>query len=73
MAPSELRHDMTSDGAGLYRNSSKNRSASWFASRACTASRADFVRTVIERQADPALATDLRLMAPDTTDDLPDR
>jgi prevent-host-death family protein len=36
-------------------------------------SRADFVRTVIERQADPALATDLRLIAPDTTDDLPDR
>lgn len=38
MAPSELRQDMTSDGAGRYRNSWKNRSARWFASRVCTAS-----------------------------------
>lgn len=36
-------------------------------------SRADFIRTVIERQADPALASDLQRMAPDTTDDLPQR
>ena len=36
-------------------------------------SRSDFIRAVIERQADPALAMDLRLIAPDTTDDLPDR
>jgi prevent-host-death family protein len=36
-------------------------------------SRADFIRTVVERQADPALAADLRSLAPDTTDELPDR
>ena len=36
-------------------------------------SRADFIDAVIERQADPALAADLRRLAPDTTDDLPDR
>jgi prevent-host-death family protein len=36
-------------------------------------SRADFIRAVIERQADPALTAELRLLAPDTTDDLPDR
>jgi prevent-host-death family protein len=35
------------------------------------ASRADFVRAVIDRQADPALTADLRGLAPDTTDDLP--
>ena len=33
MARSELCHDVTSDGAGLYRNSSKNRSASRVAMR----------------------------------------
>ena len=31
---SEFRHDVTSDGDGRYRNSSKNRSESWFARRA---------------------------------------
>ena len=36
-------------------------------------SRADFIRTVVERQADPAMLVDLRDIAPDTTDDLPDR
>jgi prevent-host-death family protein len=36
-------------------------------------SRAHFIRAVVERQADPALAADLRHIAPDTTDDLPDR
>jgi prevent-host-death family protein len=36
-------------------------------------SRADFIRAVVGRLADPALTADLRLLAPDTTDDLPDR
>ena len=41
--------------------------------RGAFTSRADFIRTVIEHQADPALGADLRLIAPDTTDDLSDR
>lgn len=32
--------------------------------------REEFVQTVIRRQADPALATDLSELAPDTTDEL---
>ena len=36
------------------------------------ASRADFIRAVIDRQADPALSAELRRLAPDTTDDLRD-
>jgi prevent-host-death family protein len=39
--------------------------------RAEFAVRSDFIRAVIERQADPALTADLRALAPDTTDDLP--
>jgi len=35
--------------------------------------RAEFVRAVIERQADPGLLAELRRLAPDSTDDLPDR
>ena len=34
-------------------------------------SRADFIRAVVDRQADPALTADLRELSPDTTDDLP--
>ncbi len=33
--------------------------------------RDEFVRRVQPRQADPALAAELRVLAPDTTDDLP--
>lgn len=33
-------------------------------------SRADFIRAVIDRQADSALTADLRQLSPDTTDDL---
>lgn len=33
-------------------------------------SRSEFVRRLASRQADPALADDLRELAPDTTDDL---
>jgi len=33
-------------------------------------SRADFIRAVIERQADPDLSDEIRRLAPDTTDDL---
>ncbi len=33
--------------------------------------RDEFVRRLVPRQADPALAADLRELAPDTTDDLP--
>lgn len=33
--------------------------------------RGEFLRRVVPRQADPALAADLRALAPDTTDDLP--
>ena len=36
-------------------------------------SRAEFIRTVIEHQSDPALGAELRLIAPDTTDDLSER
>lgn len=39
--------------------------------RAEFAVRSDFIRAVIERQADPALTADRRALAPDTTDDLP--
>ena len=31
-----------------------------------------FVRTVLDQQADPDLARELRELAPDTTDDLPE-
>jgi prevent-host-death family protein len=34
-------------------------------------SRQDFVSRVVPRQADPALRSELRALAPDTTDDLP--
>lgn len=33
--------------------------------------RDEFVRRVLPRQADPALAAELHALAPDTTDDLP--
>lgn len=33
--------------------------------------RAEFVRAVMGRQADPGLAATIRALAPDTTDDLP--
>jgi hypothetical protein len=39
-------------------------------SRAEFTPRADFVRTVLGRQADPALAAELRDLSPDTTADL---
>ncbi len=32
--------------------------------------RAEFVRTIVGRQADPGLLADLRALAPDSTDDL---
>ena len=35
--------------------------------------RAEFVRRFLDPQADPALRQELRDLAPDTTDDLPDR
>ncbi|MEA2902544.1 MAG: hypothetical protein QOH36_2431 [Actinomycetota bacterium] len=34
-------------------------------------SRDEFVRLLVDHQADPALAGELRSLAPDTTDDLP--
>ena len=39
-------------------------------SRAEFTPRADFVRAVLTRQADPALAAELRDLSPDTTSDL---
>jgi prevent-host-death family protein len=35
--------------------------------------KAEFVRRVVHHQADPGLAADLRALAPDTTDELPER